>query len=401
MSDVEETTGAELVLSRGSREVDMRSPVTDSWTDVLHDAVELARGIAATEFVPKSIRCKCPPGRPCGCGGVAKTTASVLYSRELGLPPMTGLGSTHVIEGTAGISAEMMRALILQAGHELQITESTRERCSIRGRRAGQEEWTTSTWTIQEAQQTKVFLSKDKGWGPLAAKSQWLSWPTEMLLARATTRLARMIFPDVIHGMRSVEELQDVSEDAGEPPAVVVESVQPQPVGRKRVARSSSAAPAAASSGGAPSRARVGRPAPKSAPASEPVRRDPEPSVSEPVDAVLVDDEPATTEAEAVEQLAEAVAEAPMPPNAIKPGQRNQLQAQFARLGIDREERLMWLSMIAAREIGSANELTVEEASAVLGVVEKCRDREALEAWGRERDEAQPTLGGEPDGGDS
>ncbi|MEA5054266.1 MAG: hypothetical protein VB093_12590, partial [Propionicimonas sp.] len=84
-----------------ARQSDLRDVATDSWTDVLGDVINLARGIAGTEFVPNGLR-----------GSIEKTSAAILYGRELGLPPMTALGSVHVVEGRAGISAEAMRALI-------------------------------------------------------------------------------------------------------------------------------------------------------------------------------------------------------------------------------------------------------------------------------------------------
>jgi hypothetical protein len=207
--------GAELAIARPvSRTVDLRDQVTDSWTDVYLEHAELARFLAPAQgLVPEPLRTP------------AKIMAATMLGREVGITPMAALNSIYIVEGKAGFSAEMMRALVLQAGHDLVVKHSDRTRCEIWGRRKGGEEWTKVSWTIQEAQQTQVFLSKDKGWGPLAAKAQWKSWPTEMLLARATTRLVRMIFADVIHGMRSVEELRDMTEivDA----EVVVEPATP------------------------------------------------------------------------------------------------------------------------------------------------------------------------------
>ena len=126
----------DLIPARDPRPaaVDLRQAATDSWTEVVRDVILLAENIASTEFGPPSLR-----------GSVPKTTAAVLYGRELGLPPMTALGGVHVIQGRAGISAELMRALILRDGHELHIAESTEIRCILRGRRRGQDEWTSAS----------------------------------------------------------------------------------------------------------------------------------------------------------------------------------------------------------------------------------------------------------------
>lgn len=266
---------AELAIARPvSRTVDLRDQVTDSWTDVYREHAELARFLAPAQgLVPEPLRTP------------AKIMAATMLGREVGITPMAALNSIYIVEGKAGFSAEMMRALVLQAGHDLVVKHSDRTRCEIWGRRKGGEEWTKVSWTIQEAQQTQVFLSKDKGWGPLAAKAQWRSWPTEMLLARATTRLVRMIFADVIHGMRSVEELRDMTEivdaeivEEGPP---VVEPVQrrraSRPAPRTQPAEQPATQPEASVTPEAPEepkpvqRQRMARPAPRSAPASIPV----------------------------------------------------------------------------------------------------------------------------------
>ena len=84
--------------------------------------------------------------------------------------PMTALAHTSVINGRTGISAEVMRALILQAGHDLQIDVSDSTRCTIRGRRKdwATDRWTTVTWTIQDAAKAGLLgftkaLAKEMG----------------------------------------------------------------------------------------------------------------------------------------------------------------------------------------------------------------------------------------------
>ena len=363
--------GTELVAyAPQNRTVDLRDRSTDSWTDVLPDAISLARGIANTEFVPAGLR-----------GSEAKVTAAILYSRELGLAPMTGLGATHVIEGKAGISAEMMRALVLQAGHELHIVESTRERCTIRGRRRGSEEWTSATWTIQEAHQTQVFISKAQGWGPLSGKSQWKSWPTEMLLARATTRLVRMIFPDVAHGMRTMEELQDMSAEVVDAEATQAPP-EAAPVQRRRKARPAARpapepAPAPAQEpadaevdelptepANTVQRARKERPAPTPAP-------EPQPEADAPVEAEVVD-------AEVVDEPA------PKPATKADDPTRKAVTAalmHWKRLGVDdRAERLWLTGEVIGRPITSSNDMTLDEARLLANRLERTKDRAALEA---------------------
>lgn len=374
MSD---STELELVTQSAPRTVDLRNQTTDSWTDVLFDVVNLARGIAPTEFVPKGIRCECKAS-PCTCGGVEKTTASVLYSRELGLPPMTGLGVTHVIEGKPGISAEAMRSLILQAGHELAFPKRTATECVMRGRRKGSAEWTETSFTLAEAAAIK-FRTKE-GWKPLTTKANWQNFPADMLLARATTRLARMLFPDVIHGMRSAEELADMVETVT---VQVVEEAPPPPARVSRVRKAPAPASEQPQDDPEPS-------APVSVPVPPPVAPEPDsgPEDSTPVDvpappppAPEEDDAPDLVKEEltALEtKVFESLTDRPVSTRAVA-----FIQMQFDRLGVTvRDEKLFWIGQIIGREIGSSKDLTADEGKKVANQLEQLRDRDALEALG-------------------
>ena len=84
-----------------------RSPDPDSWTAVLGDVGDLATKIARTEFVPKGLQ-----GNPAG------VAAAILTGREMNLGPMASLRGIHIVEGRASLTAEMLAARILAAGHE-------------------------------------------------------------------------------------------------------------------------------------------------------------------------------------------------------------------------------------------------------------------------------------------
>lgn len=348
--------GNELERRVNSDVVDMRDAATDSWTSVLQDVVALSENISGTDFVPKELR------------STTKTAAAILTGRELGLPPMTALASIHVINGKPGISAEMMRALIQRDGHELDIRESSEVKCVIRGRRRGEEDWTQVTYTMAEAQRA----------GDAKKNPNYQTRPAEMLLARATTRIARMKFSDTVHGLSSIEELQSLVEDdqAAAAPAHIPAPKTTQAVGRVR------------------SRARKA-PAPEieaAAPAApaEPVEN-PEPQET----AVLVDAEPVEIDAETGEVRENiASAEATEDPAAavlLGGGQKVQIVQHWKRLGVTEcDERIHWTSVLAGRDIKSTSDLTRLEARRLIEILGKLRDREALEA----------RLGIEDEGGD-
>ena len=354
------------------------NPTTDSWTVVLADVIALATNIANTDFVPKDMR-----------GSVPKVVAAILHSRELGLPPMTGLAGSHVISGRPGISAELMRSLIEQAGHSIRITEMTAARCVMKGRRTtwDQGDWTTVSYTMQEA-----VTAGDANKNP-----NYRTRPSDMLLARCTTRLARMVFADVIHGMRSVEELQDMTETSdgvllpleqssakvsrqSATPAPAVEDGTPAALG--------GAAPTAM--GGVPA---SGEAASEQRPAASPARKrapltprgraaqptpepapEPEPDEDGVYDVAIV--EPG--EQPNVTPLAAAKAE-------IRAKNIVVAQMHFERIlgkPVSRDERLMFTRLLVGRDdVQSTNDLTGDELRSVLAKLERTRDRDQLETY--------------------
>lgn len=176
---------------------DLVNPVTDSWAEMLPQVAELARAISNTDFVPAALR-----------NNVAGTTAAILYNREIGLPPMTGLNAVHVIKGKVGISAEMMRAQVFAAGHEIWFEETNTSYCEMSGRRAGSDRVTTVKYSESDAKTAGLF-----------SNDNYRKNPRRMYQARATSELCALIFPDVIRGMVSSEELY-AEEEAGDSIAV-------------------------------------------------------------------------------------------------------------------------------------------------------------------------------------
>ena len=158
--------------------------------ELLPTFIDLAERIAATEFVPTALR-----NRP------EAILAALMSGAERGLGPMESLRSVNVIEGKPSLSAEAMRALVLAAGHEITITENTATKATVVGRRAGSERTSPPfTWTIERARRAR-----------LANRGPWQTYPEAMLLARASTDLCRAVFPDVIAGLASTEEVIDLS----------------------------------------------------------------------------------------------------------------------------------------------------------------------------------------------
>jgi len=263
-------------------EVALRNPHTNGearrWVELMMPAAELASQVANTEFVPKAMR-----------GNPAAIVAAIMYGDELGLGPMQSLAKIAVIDGKPTLSAEAQRALVLAAGHDMWITEATNTKVTVSGRREGGDQTSSVTWTLDDAKRAN-----------LAGRPAWRMYPRQMLAARATAELARLLFADVIGGLAATEELEDGDE--------IVEDEAPPAQTRARRRRTSKAETSA-------------RPAPE----PEPERLEP-PLPGEPDDDLPGEsksDRPITGLAETVElfggssplpQAPEEEGEAPLPP---------------------------------------------------------------------------------------
>lgn len=296
----------------------------DSWAERLSETAELAGIVATTDFVPSSLRNK-----------PAAITAAILTGRELGIGPMTALANIHVINGRPGMSAVLMRQLVLAAGHEIRYDTATDSRCVVRGRRRGEEEWTQVTFTAEQAHKARINL------GP---------YPEDKLVARATARLCRRVFADALGGMPYLaEEFED------EPPTNA-------PMSQRRTAQRRRTLKAVE----APEPQETTVPVVESTPVGTPE-----------VDEPPLDDEP---EPDPREPLEEGDDEPELDdfPDPSVPASREQIvaiAAGLAELGIRaRDDRIKTAAILSGRsELVSTNNLTKADASAVLDTLARLK----------------------------
>lgn len=298
------------------------------------EARELVADLVNTEFVPKDLRGK--PGAVLAC---------ILTGQELGVGAMTSLAKVHVIEGRPALSAELMRALILKAGHSIWLEESSATRVTLAGaRKETPEHVTRITWTMDDAKKANV-----------EGKTNWKRYPRAMLTARATGELARMVFPDVLAGISYTrEEVLDgfeLDEDAppieGGIPEGAPDGVAPPPAARPTRT--------------APDAGRSRAPAPDEEPAAPPLPDEDEDDV---VDAVVVED--ATEDAVEVIPVEEADVAPEATPEEEAPRERKVTPAQRLVIianeaGLDDDQRHGLYRAVTAGRTSSGNDLTREE----------------------------------------
>lgn len=119
----------------------------------------------------------------------------LLAGREVGVAPIMAMNRIHVVQGRATMSAELMLALVLRAGHSLDIIETNGEHCKVRAARRRSDTATMFDFTMEDARAAK-----------LADKGTWKQYPAAMLRARAISTACRAVFPDVLMGISYVPE---------------------------------------------------------------------------------------------------------------------------------------------------------------------------------------------------
>jgi hypothetical protein len=116
--------------------------------------------------------------------------ALLFKGRSLGLDPIDSVtGSLYMVNGKIEMAAQTMNYLIRRAGHSFMKGEASDDTiCILHGKRADNEDTMTCSFSIDDAKRAGIF------------KGPWLTYPADMLFARALSRLGRQLFPDVIRG---------------------------------------------------------------------------------------------------------------------------------------------------------------------------------------------------------
>jgi hypothetical protein len=130
--------------------------------------------------------------------------ATVLAGRELGLQAMASLRSIHIVEGKPTLSADLIRALAMQHPDcryfrcVARVTTPGEERAVFVTKRGDDPEMSL-TYTIEEA----------KAAGLIRNGSGWVKNPADMCVARASAKLARLVYPEATFGLYLREELEE------------------------------------------------------------------------------------------------------------------------------------------------------------------------------------------------
>lgn len=161
----------------------------------IEEAASLAAKAAASGMIP--------------CRRPEEALVILLTGLELGLRPMQAFRGIYVVNGRPVLSADLLVACVRSSGlcKTWKVLESTPDRCTIETQREGENTPRTMTWTKADAERA----------GLLSKGGTWKQYPAQMLKHRVAADLAREVYPDVVLGLYTADELGGEEREAPRP----------------------------------------------------------------------------------------------------------------------------------------------------------------------------------------
>lgn len=129
--------------------------------------------------------------------------STIMVGRELGIPAMASLRGIHNIEGRHALSAALMVAIVIKSGFAeyFEPIEFDDTHAVFETKRKGARNPVRMSHTIEMAR-TAGLLKPD---------SNWVKVPTDMCVARCQARLCRLVYPDLLGGLYTPDELREIA----------------------------------------------------------------------------------------------------------------------------------------------------------------------------------------------
>lgn len=125
---------------------------------------------------------------------------------ELGIPATTALRGIYIVKGKPILSSDLIVALCLKRKDLCEYficVESTDRLATYETKRVGVPTPVRNTFTIEDATRAKLGLEWDKQHSKMvpSSDSNWSKYPKAMLRHRASSELARQVYPDIVLGL--------------------------------------------------------------------------------------------------------------------------------------------------------------------------------------------------------
>jgi hypothetical protein len=165
----------------------------------MEQAIKVAEMLAKSTLVPKAYH-----GQP------ANVLVAMAYGESFGMQPLQAMQSVAVVNGMPGLYGDGLLAVCRSCPAWEWMQEAVDGETAICTAKRRNEPEVTAAFSVQDAKRAQL-------WGKAGP---WTQYPMRMLAMRARAFALRNLYADVLRGMGSAEELQDIP---AEMPAVQVE----------------------------------------------------------------------------------------------------------------------------------------------------------------------------------
>jgi len=172
-----------------------------------------AKMLSASTLVPKEFQ-----------GNLGNCAIALNIAKRLGADPFMVIQNIDIIHGRPSFRATFLIAMVNASGRftPLQFRMSGEGQTRSCVAYAKDKE----TGEIVEGTEITMAMAKAEGWSTKSG-SKWLTMPEQMLRYRAAAFFARIYAPDITLGMKTSDELIDISEPRNVTPTVRHEPLNP------------------------------------------------------------------------------------------------------------------------------------------------------------------------------
>lgn len=175
---------------------DVYSPSKEEYLQMPTGAMEnmlqtraVANFLSRSKFLPQALR-----------GDLNTAVMLCVTCKQMGLP-ITALSEVMEVNGKISFWGRTKLAIVMKSPicEYIMAEEQDDTKCTLVAKRKGWPKEVKETYTIQMAEKAGLINRSDA----------WKKHPADMLYWRAVTRVISKVFPDVIQGFASVEDLED------------------------------------------------------------------------------------------------------------------------------------------------------------------------------------------------
>lgn len=196
---------------------DVYSPSKEEYLQMPTGAMEnmlqtraVANFLSRSKFLPQALR-----------GDLNTAVMLCVTCKQMGLP-ITALSEVMEVNGKISFWGRTKLAIVMKSPlcEYIMAEEQDDTKCTLIAKRKGWPKEVKETYTIQMAEKAGLINRSDA----------WKKHPADMLYWRAVTRVISKVFPDVIQGFASVEDLEDEVDEKVQVVAKPVEAEPEKPV---------------------------------------------------------------------------------------------------------------------------------------------------------------------------